>query len=150
MIAPVAYALIATFGFAILFNIRGPNALLAALGGAAGWGAYLLSMSLSGGPVFSFFIASIAVGSYAELAARLRRAPATTFAICAVIPLVPGGGMYYTMFESIRGNTARSLELGMETLITAGAIATGLVLVSSVTRLIVHLASKERRGRFAR
>ncbi len=149
MIAPVAYAFIATFGFAILFNIRGFNVVLAAAGGAAGWLAYLLSMSLSGGPIFSFFIASIAVGMYAELTARIRRAPATTFAICAVIPLVPGGGMYYTMFESIQGNTTRSLELGMATLLTAGAIATGLVLVSSVTNLIVYLAAKGKSDRIS-
>ncbi len=149
MTGPVAYAFIATLGFSILFNIRGFNVVLAALGGAAGWFAYLLSMSLSGGPIFSFFIASIVVGVYAEVMARVRSAPATTFAICAVIPLVPGGGMYYTMFESIQGNTARSLELGMETLITAGAIATGLVLVSSATNLILYLFTKDKNGRIS-
>ncbi|HSV95937.1 MAG TPA: threonine/serine exporter family protein [Spirochaetota bacterium] len=149
MIGPAAYAFIATLGFSILFNIRGLNIILAAFGGAAGWLAYLLSMSFPVGPIFSFFIASIVVGVYAEVMARVRSAPATTFAICAVIPLVPGGGMYYTMFESIRGNTARSLELGMETLITAGAIATGLVLVSSVTNLIVYLFTKDNSKRIS-
>ncbi len=149
MTGPLAYAFIATLGFSVLFNIRGFNVVLAALGGAAGWFAYLFSVSLSGGPIFSFFIASIVVGVYAEVMARVRSAPATTFAVCAVIPLVPGGGMYYTMFESIQGNTARSLELGMETLITAGAIATGLVLVSSATNLILYLFTKDKNGRIS-
>ena len=42
MTGPVAYAFIATLGFSILFNIRGFNVVLAALGGAAGWSAYRL------------------------------------------------------------------------------------------------------------
>ncbi|MDK3224067.1 hypothetical protein EHZ12_15780, partial [Clostridium perfringens] len=41
----------------------------------------------------------------------------------------------YTMLESLKGNTNKALAVGCNTLMLAGSIAIGIVLVSSFTTL---------------
>ena len=67
--------------------------------------------------------------------ARLRRKPATGYLLVALFPLVPGGGIYYTMEYCIAGNTDLFLETGLHTLGVAGVLALGVLLVSSVVRM---------------
>ena len=54
-------------GFACVFNIRGKKAFLAAVGGAIGWGVFLLVQNLFGASdYFCGFAASIMLTVYAE------------------------------------------------------------------------------------
>ena len=78
--------------------------------------------------------------------ARVRRAPATGYLHVALLPMVPGGGIYYTMEYGIAGNADLFLETGMHTLSIAGALAFGILVVSSVARLAA-LMGEERRAR---
>lgn len=137
------YAFISTLGFGILFNIRGKKLVLASLGGAVCWFAYLLFTRMHISITASLFFATIAGELYSEVMARLVKTPVTTFIICSIIPLVPGSGMYYTMLESVQGNINGSISLGFETLANAGAIAVGILLISSVARLINMMKSKK-------
>lgn len=137
------YTLIATLSFAILSNIRGKNLLLASIGGALSWFFYLLIHSYFNiSNMFSFFIASVAGAIYSEIMARVAKTPVTTFVICAIIPLVPGGGMYNTMFEIVQGNINQSLILGLKTLSTAGIIAVGVFFTSSISKTIFLFRQK--------
>ena len=137
MILNSIYALLATFSFGILFNIRGKNLISACLGGGVGWLFLLIfEQKLKISPTFALFAASIIIGIYSEIMARILKSPVTTFAVCAIIPMVPGNGMYYTMYESVHGNTAKALSIGMQTLASTGALAAGIVLVSSCTKIL--------------
>lgn len=142
MILNSFYALIASLGFGILFNIKGKNLILSALGGAIGWFFYLLSMKFSSSKLFSLFIASLAVSIYSEIMARIFKTPVTMFVICALLPLVPGAGMYYTMYEYISGDISSFLSLCFETLSSAGAIALATILVTSITKVIIEIKKK--------
>lgn len=137
MILNTLYTLIATFTFSILANIRGKNLVFASLGGGFTWFIYLFTTSYTHIPnMFCFFIASIFAAMYSEVMARVLRTPVTTLVISAVIPLVPGSGMYYTMFESVQGNVNTSLNLGIQTLAIAGTIAVGVFFVSSIAKAL--------------
>ena len=137
MILNSTYALLATFGFGILFNIRGRNLIFSCIGGGIGWLVLLIfQQKLNMSPTFSLFAASIIIGIYSEIMARILKSPVTTFAVCAIMPMVPGNGMYYTMYESVNGNAAKALSTGIQTLVSAGAIAVGIVLVSSGAKII--------------
>ncbi|MNO98746.1 hypothetical protein D3C76_905000 [compost metagenome] len=72
------------------------------------------------------------------------KTPVTTFVICALIPLVPGGGMYYTMYEVVQGNIDKALSLGLETLASAGALALGIIFVSTLTRLMRNYPLRQK------
>jgi len=127
---------LAALGFSVLFNVRGLKILVAALGGIVGWLIYLLVKRFGGSPVLATFVASVGIGLYAELAAGLWGHPATLFVASAVIPLVPGGGMYTTMGHALQGEIPQTVSAGLETLYLAGAIATGLAVVTSLRALL--------------
>lgn len=137
MILEVFSAFIASLGFGILFNIKNKNLVFAALCGALGWFVYKSCISINLSESMALFLAAIALSSYSEVFARILKTPVTTFVICALIPLVPGGGMYYTMVEAITGDIMKSLEIGIQTLASAGSLALGIIFVSTITKLII-------------
>lgn len=143
MIVKSIYALFATLGFGVLFNIKGKNLFFASLGGALTWYLYLLSLAYTNSNLVALFAASVGAGFYSEALARILKTPVTIFSICAVIPLVPGGGMYYTMLASVQANINKSLSTGLDTLSSAGAIAAGILLASSITKLILIISRKK-------
>lgn len=137
MIIEVLAAFISSFAFGIVFNIKGKNLFFAALCGALGWFVYKFSLKLEMTDTTSLFLASIALSIYSEIFARILKTPVTTFVIAALIPLVPGGGMYYTMVEAITGDVMKSLEIGIKTIASAGTLALGIILVSTLTKTII-------------
>lgn len=137
------FSFMGTLSFAILFNIKGKKLFLAALGGGISWFFYLLLLNMTGSHLEALFFASIVGGIFSEVMARLLKTPVTTFVICTVIPLVPGGGMYYTMLATIQGDINKSLSVGLGTIADAGAIAIGIVFVSSLAKLINIIKSKK-------
>lgn len=130
------WAFLATLGFAALFRAPLRDLPFAAFGGSLSWGAYLALGAATGSDSIAYFVASIAVGLYAEIAAALLKRPATLFIISAIIPLVPGAGMYRTMFEAVAGEADASLAIGFQTLTLAGAIASGLAVASALSRIL--------------
>lgn len=143
MIIQSILSFFSTLGFGILFNIKGKKLFYAGLGGGFSWFISLYCESLGFNTTSSFFIASILFSIYSEIMARILKTPVTTLIICALIPLVPGGGMYYTMYEAVNGNIMKSIELGLQTLSNAGALALGVILVSTLTRLILSPKRKD-------
>ena len=140
------FAFFATLGFGILFNIKGQKLFYTGLGGGLSWFISLICQGFGFNINASFFISSIIFSLYSEIMARILRTPVTTLIICALIPLVPGGGMYYTMYEAINGNILESITLGLNTLSSAGSLALGILFVSTLTRLIMS-AKKKREFR---
>lgn len=137
MTIEVIAAFISSFAFGIVFNIKGKNLFFAALCGALGWFVYKFSLKLEMTDTTSLFLASLALSIYSEIFARILKTPVTTFVIAALIPLVPGGGMYYTMVEAITGDVMNSLEIGIKTIASAGTLALGIILVSTITKTII-------------
>lgn len=139
MIIQIISAFVATLGFGILFNVRDKNLFFASLGGALGWLAYLISMNMNGSAMLSTFIAAIVISIYAEIFSRILKNPVTMFLICALIPLAPGSGMYYTILAAVQGDIMQSLNKGIETLSIAGLIALGIITVSTLSRLLQRI-----------
>ena len=129
------WAFLATLGFGLLFKAPLRDLPFAAFGGAVSWGAYLGIAALTGSDALSYFGASVIVGLYAEAASAVLKRPATLFIISAIIPLVPGAGMYRTMFEAVSGDAEASARMGFQTLTLAGAIAGGLAVASACSRI---------------
>jgi uncharacterized membrane protein YjjB (DUF3815 family) len=138
------WAGLATGGFAALFNLRGKDLPLAAVGGALGWVVYAPVQASLGSQAIGCLAASALIGFWAEIVAVFRKRPASVYIACGIIPLVPGGGMYYTMLEYVRGHNWNGMATGLATLLAAGAIAVGLAVSSLVSRLLM-LRSLARR-----
>ena len=77
--------------------------------------------------------------------ARVNKNPATGYLMVGLLPLVPGGGLYYTMRYGIEGDMSNFLNKGLNTLGIAGSLAVGILLVLSAVRLwkVVFQSRKE-------
>lgn len=127
----------ASLGFEIVFNVNKKDLAIGAITGGISWGIFLVATRvLQFNLIFSLFIASTMMSLFSEVMARKVKSPATSFIVCGMIPLVPGGAMYYTMYESVKGNTSESLQKGLNTISQALTIAIGIVFVYSIFRLI--------------
>lgn len=146
---PCVYAFVACIPFCILFNIHGLGILICSIGGALGWLVYLLSAPLVWSDIMQSFVAALAISIYSEIMARIRKCPVTGYLLVAFFPLVPGGGIYYAMEHAIAGETELFLNVLLHTLGLAGALAVGVLLVSSFVRMINSLRRRRliRRGR---
>ena len=127
---PCLCAFGACMGFTILFNIHAVGRLICSIGGALGWFVYLYG----GSNVSSAFAAAVCIGAYSELMARARRCPVTGYLLVALLPLVPGGGVYYTMRDCLSGDTDAFLHNLLNTFGMACALAVGSMLASSLFR----------------
>lgn len=139
---------IITFGFGILFNIKGKKLLFAALGGGLSWYCYSLPLSLGLSEVSSLFISALVFSTYSEVLARIFKTPVTSFVICALFPLVPGSGMYYTMLATINGDLQNAVHLGINTLANAGTLALCVIFISTITSLIFRVKRNHSSKRF--
>lgn len=131
---PVLFAFVASSGFAVIYNIHGPGILICGFGGGIGWLVYLLTEPL-GNDITRTLLAAVVIAVYSEIMARLRRCPVTGYLLVGIFPLVPGGGVYYTMEHAVNGENALFLDSFLHTLGLAGALAVGVLLVSSFVRL---------------
>lgn len=125
-------------GFAILYNIRGKKLFFAALGGFFSWTLFVLLKFATPNEALRYFIVAVTVSIYAEVMARLLKTPTTTFLITALIPLIPGGSLYYTMTSAFEGNVELFTSKGMYTLQLSVALALGIVLTSAITKILLH------------
>lgn len=129
-------SILASLGFAILFNVKGNRLITASLIGGLGGLSYYLFIQLGYGQMIALFVASMLLSILSEVFARVHKCPVTTFLLCALIPLVPGGGMYNTMLEVVRNNIDGAIISGVDTIIQACSIVIGCMLVSSGLRMI--------------
>lgn len=142
-LSPVAYPLwfqciagmVGALGFGLMFNIHGGGIPLALLGSVISWLVCSLCMKTGMNEPVCYLIAAASSSFYAEIMARIRKFPATSYLLCALVPLIPGAGIYYTMDYIRRGMTAEAYSKGMATAAIAGAMAIGVLLISTVFRM---------------
>ena len=132
---PVLYAALACASFSVIYNIHGFGIFICACGGALGWFVYLLSAPLLQSEITQSLAAAVTISLYAEVMARVRKCPVTAYLLMAIFPLVPGGGIYYTMEHAINGEIDLFLTSFLHTMGIAGALALGVLLVSSAVRM---------------
>ena len=134
MITQVIAALVGSIGFAIFFKMKGKQIVLAGIGGAITWAVYLLAAEYFDGNFIPYFIAAVFVALYAEVMARVNRAPATIFLTATAVPLIPGGSLYYTMAGLVNGDHELFATSGEAAMTIALAISLGFVVVAIFAR----------------
>lgn len=127
--------LVGTLGFGLMFNMHGRGIPFALLGSVISWSVCVLCMRLGLAEPIAYLIAAAVSAVYAEIMARIRKFPATSYLMCALVPLIPGSGIYYTMDFIRRGMLPEAYDKGMLTAAIAGSMAVGVLLVSTGFRM---------------
>lgn len=139
---------IGSFAFGVTFNIRGKHLVLASLGGLFACCGYEFLTFVFENEFLRCFLVSIAITLYSEILARIVKTPTTTFIMTSLLPLVPGGALYYTMAYAFQRDWQKFFENGTLTLQFSSALALGIIITTSVFQLYInaaaHLKSKKR------
>ena len=136
-----------SFGFAIIYNIRGRRVLIPAIGGAVFWAVYLVFLHFVNNEYLGFFVVAILITIYSEIWARVLKTPATTILMPTVIPLIPGGSLYYAMDAALRHDAPEFILKAQKAIGLAVALAAGIMVVTSLRRPIealVHIVAKKK------
>jgi len=134
---PCLWAFWACVGFGLVFNIQGRGILICGLGAALGWLAYLLAMRFGIGDILSAFLAAMVIGAYSEIMARIRCCPVTGYLQVALLPLVPGKGIYQAMQHCVAGETQLFITSLLHTIGFAAALSVGAMLITSILRALL-------------
>lgn len=140
------YSFVGCLGFAILFNIHGPGSLLCALGGMFSWAVYLIVLRNGASDIFAYFCSAVFASIYSETFARIRKYPAISYLVVSIFPMIPGAGAYYTMNYAVRGQMDSFASEGMHTAAIAGILAVGILLGSTLTRIVYQRKLTKRRA----
>ena len=135
---------IGCIGFSIYYNIHGPGILVCSIGGILTWSTYLLALHLGIGIIYANFIGGIVASVYAETMARIRRFPAISYLVVSLFPLLPGAGIYYAMAYAVESEMTSFAQKGFQTAAIAGALALGILLVSTAFRIYSNYRMKKR------
>ncbi len=135
-------ACLGTLGFNILFNIRGRKLLFATVGGALSWGVFLALEPFLPDEALRYFLSAATITVYGEVLARVEKTPTTTFLVPSIIPLIPGGALYYTMNYALNKQWSEFAHQSFYTLQLALALSVGIIAVTTLVRFSTSVLHK--------
>ncbi|MBR2079032.1 MAG: threonine/serine exporter family protein, partial [Clostridia bacterium] len=127
---------IGTLGFSLLFKSNPKRTFFNALGGAITCIVYVVCCELFEHEFMQNIFPALAATAYAEIMARVLKAPATPILACSIIPLVPGGKLYYTTYYFVVGQMSLFEYTLRQTLRIAAGLAVGIIIVSVIVNEI--------------
>lgn len=140
IIIKIIAGVISTVGFAIIFRLRVKHIPLAALDGLVACVVYFCCLEFISEDLFiANMLAAFATAGFAEICARIGKAPSTIFLLPGCIALVPGGSLY----KAMRGLLLKDYdEFAAQLLVTgkvAIAIGGGIIAVSIIRYFVSKL-----------
>ena len=125
--------------FSVLLHQPRRTILVSTLIATAGYTVFLLM----GKTTLAYFGATLLIGICCEICARIMKRTATLFVTGAIIPLVPGIGLYNTMLYVVEGNYYKAVTTGAATVLGICGIALAITM-SSVLVSAFHPRKKEK------
>ena len=132
--------MLGTIGFSILFRSNKNRIFCNAIGGALTCLVYVFCCNIFDNVFLQNFFPALFVTAYAEIMARVVKAPATPILACSVISLVPGGKLYYTTYYFVVGDMEKFDTTLTETLQIAAGLAVGIICIS----VIIHEINRNK------
>ena len=133
---------IATFGFAILFRLKPSHWPFAVIDGLFACICYFGFTELFGGNFLPNLLAAFVASLFADVFARMCKAPSTVFILPGCIALVPGEPLYHAMNNLLSENREVALEYFLTTL-TIGIAIGGGIIGASLLRVTIQAISRK-------
>lgn len=125
-------AAVGALGFSILFNVRGKPLMWIAVGAALGWVVYSAVNILADSVFLAVFSATSFIVVVGEILAKIIKVPIIMLIVPMLIPLIPGGELYYFMYHLVLEENAIFTEHLRNLLVQAGAIVVGITVSTAV------------------
>ena len=134
---------IAGIGFAMIFHIRPRHLPVAFAGAALGWLLYLVTKRVWNSNAIGMMFAALGVTVYSEIGARIVRMPVSVIYTPAIIPLIPGGHLYYCMRGFVSDSHADFIQYGSMLLEDTLSIVLGTMIVLTFVSAMTSKTKKE-------
>ena len=121
-----------SLGFALLFNQEKVDGIIACIVSVIGCLIVLVLKDTYNMEILGYYLASMFITLMSEILARKRKCPATIFLIQGILILVPGVGLYRTMFYYVSGSSVMAAIQGTKTLQCAAALAFGILTITAI------------------
>jgi len=115
-------------GFGALLNAPKKGILWGAAIGSLGYTAYWLIFQLTGAELPAMFVAALLAATLGQVAARKLHMISTVFVTIAILPLVPGIGLYRAMSAMGQGD----MTLGAKTAVQAMSLILMIVMGTGI------------------
>lgn len=127
-------AFIGTVGFAALFGTPRRYYLTCGFTGMVGWAVYVVLAWYTGllSVAGAAFFGALAVALTSDLLSVAQRCPTTVFLICGIIPLVPGGGIFWTVYYLVSDQLRLAATTGFTAIKVTIAIAGGIITLAAL------------------
>jgi len=137
-------AFLGTAGFAVLYGVPRKEYIHASVCSTIGWMAYLVMLRLANATVIeSTFVATLVVVLVSRFMAVDRKCPVIVFQICGVFPLIPGAGIFWTVYYIVNKELSVALTTGFTALGMAVAIVLGIIFMTSLPGRMFKIAQKK-------
>lgn len=143
MYVHIIFSYAAAVGFAVFLNAPRKTLFVSGAVGMISWTIYVILMRLNLDMMFSNFVGATIAALLSEILARKYKKPTILFVVPGIITLIPGLGLYNTMFHVIEGKFNLALETGANVMFASGSIALGVIVVSSLFRTYYQLEYKK-------
>ena len=137
-----AGAFIGAVGFTFLVHAPVKAILPSGLIAAVSYVFYWLMQRWGVADALAVFSGALLGSLLGHLLARKLRMIHTVFLMAAIVPVVPGLGLYRMMASFGRGETTLGANLGIEAMITIAMLALGLSMGSFISRVIHNAGMK--------
>lgn len=132
---------VACFGasvfYCIIMSLPKKALWISSLSSALTYIVYRVAFMSIDSEYIGYLAASFFAALSAEVLARVCKMPATIFIFPAVIPLVPGIGLYRTMLCLVRSDMSGFASEGTKTLFISGIIAVTVAVVNAFFRSVL-------------
>lgn len=135
------FSYLATVGFSIFFNAPKKSLNICGIIGGIGWSVYIL-LSPIAGAMFSIVVSSAIISLLSEISARKKKYPAINFIIPGILPLVPGLGLYNTMYALVQEDYGLFASTGTDSILKSCGIAIGILIITSLTKTYYIILKK--------
>ena len=128
------FSYLSAVGFAMFFSCPKRSIGLSSLAGAIGFVIYIIIGDYTGGVFLPALAGAYFTGILGEIFARKCHMPAILFIVPGIINLVPGKGIYSTLFNFVDGQKNLAFANLFDTLAVASAISFGILLASVLSK----------------
>jgi uncharacterized membrane protein YjjB (DUF3815 family) len=143
MILSIIYSFFAALFFSFLFNVPKRSIIATAFIAGVGYAVYILISNNLGIELVGYFFGTFIMAILSEIAARIMKMATTTFITIAVIPLVPGLGLYKTMEFLVKNDYSAAIQTGTNAMLAAGTIAMAIAVNTLLVKLYIHFSNNK-------
>ena len=141
-------AFLGTVAFSVLFSVPKEHYPLCGTIGGLGWLiCWICTNPFHMSAVTGSFIATVFIVTASRIGSTVRKCPVTLFLIAGIFPLVPGIGIYRTVYYTLMQESAQSLYYGRQTIGIALAMVLGIVFVFEITQKTINRVNRIFKGK---